>query len=110
MRLHNLPFEQIKAGKKCVEIRLFDEKRQQIQEGDNLIFVNIQSGEMLRCIVRKLAQFPDFTALYEAYESKALGYEEGEKVDPADMLQYYTIEEVKAYGTLAIELLLLDKS
>jgi len=108
MRLHDLPFAQIKAGKKWVEIRLFDEKRQKIKEGDNLIFVNIQSGETLRCSVQKLAQFPDFIALYEAYEPKALGYEEGEKVDPADMLEYYTIEDVKAYGALAIELLLQD--
>ena len=108
MRLHDLPFAQIKAGKKRVEIRLFDEKRQKIQEGDSLIFVNIQSGEKLRCSVQKLAQFPDFTALYEAYDPKVLGYEEGEKVDPADMLEYYTIEDVKTYGALAIELLLQD--
>lgn len=40
MRLHNAPFELIKNGTKTIEIRLNDEKRSLIKEGDIIEFEN----------------------------------------------------------------------
>ena len=40
MKLNAYPFEMIKSGEKTIEIRLFDEKRQQIKAGDKIVFTN----------------------------------------------------------------------
>ena len=47
MKLHALPFEKIKNRTKTIELRLFDEKRQQIREGDIITFTNIADGEKI---------------------------------------------------------------
>lgn len=39
MRLLEEPFELIKAGKKIIEIRLNDEKRQKVSIGDEIVFL-----------------------------------------------------------------------
>ena len=44
MKLHSSPFEMIKSGKKTIELRLYDEKRQLIKEGDIIIFTNTSNG------------------------------------------------------------------
>ena len=36
MRLHDVPFKKIQAGTKTIEMRLYDEKRQMIQVGDEI--------------------------------------------------------------------------
>ena len=38
MRLFESPFERIKSGKKTIELRLFDEKRQKLSIGDIVEF------------------------------------------------------------------------
>ena len=38
MKLNESPFERIKNGKKTIEFRLYDEKRQQIKIGDKIEF------------------------------------------------------------------------
>lgn len=47
MKLHSTPFEMIKSGKKTFELRLYDEKRQKIKVGDEIIFTNTVNGETL---------------------------------------------------------------
>ena len=41
MTLASLPFEQIMSGAKTIELRLYDEKRQAVFEGDTIIFTNL---------------------------------------------------------------------
>lgn len=43
MKLQEDPFERIKNGTKTVEFRLYDEKRQTIQIGDEIEFSNYQN-------------------------------------------------------------------
>ena len=38
MKLNTEPFERIKSGRKKLELRLFDEKRQRLDIGDIIIF------------------------------------------------------------------------
>ena len=40
MRLRAEPFAKIAAGKKTIELRLYDKKRKQIQIGDTIRFTN----------------------------------------------------------------------
>ena len=51
MKLYESPFEKIKSGRKTIELRLYDEKRQKVEEGDTITFTNTVNGEKLRNMV-----------------------------------------------------------
>ncbi len=106
MKLHASPFERIKSGKKTIELRLFDEKRQQIKIGDEIIFMNSSTGETLSATVVKLHVFKDFAQLYKALPLLQCGYtaENVDKATPADMEEYYSLAEQSKYGVVGIEL------
>ena len=106
MKLHSAPFEKIKSGEKTIELRLFDEKRQQIKAGDRIVFTNTATGETLDTTVVKLHRFDGFEALYKELPLLQCGYtsEDIDTAHPSDMEQYYSLEELKKYGVVGIEL------
>ena len=106
MHLQQAPFDAIAAGKKTVELRLYDEKRSQIQPGDKICFTS-PAGELLTACVVALHRFADFPALFAAMDSRLLGYGDGETADPHDMDQYYPPEKQALYGVVGIEIQLL---
>ena len=106
MRLHAEPFEMIKSGRKTIELRLWDEKRQKIKTGDTIVFTNTDNGEKLQAAVLKLHRFPDFETLYKTLPLLKCGYTEDE-IDTAqasDMEAYYSVDEQAKYGVVGIEL------
>ena len=106
MKLHSAPFEKIKSGEKTIELRLFDEKRQQIKAGDRIVFTNTATGETLDTTVVKLHRFDGFEALYKELPLLQCGYtsEDIDTAHPSDMEQYYSLEEQEKYGVVGIEL------
>ena len=108
MKLNDAPFEMIKSGAKTIELRLFDEKRQKIKEGDVIIFTNNSNDEQMRTTVKKLHRFDSFEELYQALPLLQCGYtqENIDKAHPSDMEQYYSAQEQKKYGVVGIELFL----
>ncbi len=110
MKLNPTPFEMIKSGEKTIELRLYDEKRQQVKAGDNVIFTNTATGEMLHTSVLKLHRFDTFDELYHTLPLLKCGYttENVDNAKPSDMEQYYSVEEQNKYGVVGIELELLD--
>ncbi len=104
MKLWLNPWEAMAAGTKTVELRLLDEKRKRIKAGDTILFTCSKTGQVLRTEVVDVRVFPDFAALYEAYDPIAMGYRPGEPVDPAHMEAYYPKEEQEQYGVVAISL------
>lgn len=110
MKLHSTPFEMIKSGEKTIELRLFDEKRQQIKVGDKIIFTNTATGETHCTTVVKLHRFSDFEELYKSLPLLKCGYtvEDVDKATPSDMEQYYSVAEQKKYGVVGIELCPLE--
>ena len=100
----------IKSGKKTIELRLFDEKRQQVKVGDKIVFTNTSTGETLNTTVLKLHRFDSFEELYKSLPLLKCGYtaENVDNAKPSDMEQYYSIEEQNQYGVVGIELELLD--
>lgn len=107
MKLQPSPFEMIKSGKKTIELRLYDEKRQLIKPGDAIIFTNVSTGEELKKNVLRLHLFESFAELYNSLPLLKCGYTEDdvEHADPADMEQYYSREEQAKCGVVAIELI-----
>lgn len=104
MKLRERPFENIKNGSKTIEMRLLDEKRSKIKEGDEIIFTNVKTNETLCALVVALHKEKSFKQLYEKFNKSALGYAENETADWKDMQQYYSAEEQKSFGVVGIEI------
>ena len=112
MRLNPHPFEMIKNGQKTIELRLFDEKRSRIGEGDRIVFTNTDYEESVDTVVVKIHRFDTFEELYENLPLLRCGYT-SENVDTAsfrDMEKYYSVEEQTKYGVVGIELCRSEKN
>ncbi len=112
MNLRPQPFSMIAEGKKTIELRLWDEKRQRISVGDTLIFTNTADpSATIQCAVKKLHIFPDFAELYRHLPLAQCGYlpDELATATPQDMDIYYSKEQQRKYGVVGIELELLTK-
>lgn len=77
MSLFPEPFEMIKAGKKTIELRLWDEKRQKLKIGDTILFTNTANGEILKTTVLHLHRFSSFKDLYRTLPLLKCGYTRG---------------------------------
>lgn len=108
MTLYSGPFEMIKSKKKTIEMRLNDEKRKKIKIDDVICFQNIKTEEKIYAKVVNLFPFPSFDELYKNFPKTVLGYEEDEDAKPEDMLEYYSMEQIKKYGALGIEISVFD--
>ena len=106
MKLKPEPFGLIKSGKKTVELRLYDEKRQAVKVGDTVEFTCTEGGEVLSRRVKALHTFASFAELYGALPLERCGYTEENiaRASPSDMEQYYSVEEQNRYGVVGIEL------
>ena len=102
MNLHNEPFNKIKSGTKTVEMRLYDERRKNINIGDTILFTNNTTGEQLCVQVTNLQVFANFAELYNNYDKVSIGYAPDEVANPTDMNLYYTNEQIASYGVVAI--------
>lgn len=112
MKLQPSPFEKIRAGKKTIELRLYDEKRQRISVGDLIKFVNTeQPAETILAEVDELFVFDTFETLYQTLPLTDCGYgiEELADASPKDMEQYYSKEEQSRYGVVGIKISLVKK-
>ena len=104
MKLWHAPFLRLREGTKTIELRLYDEKRSGIAAGDTILFADSDSGETLTCLVLALHRYPSFEALYAHHEPVSLGYAADEPASPADMLAYYSAENIRKYGVVGIEI------
>lgn len=104
MRLNNEPFIKVKEGIKTVELRLLDEKRKTLRVGDKIIFTNRANNEKIDVLVTNLFKADSFAPIYEKYSKVAMCYNEEDDAKPEDMEEYYSKEEIKKYGCIAIEI------
>ena len=112
MKLHDQPFRMIADGRKTIELRLYDEKRQRIREGDTIVFSRSRESEQQICAkVIRLHRFGSFAELYRVLPLEKCGYlpEEIASASPADMEAYYTAEEQARCGVVGIELELFGR-
>lgn len=104
MKLNNSPFVSIKNKTKTIELRLNDDKRQKINVGNEIEFINNMTSEKLLVDVVNLHKFDSFSELYKHFYKILLGYDESELADAKDMEEYYSKEEQEKYGVLGIEI------
>ena len=107
MRLNDSPFSLIQSGRKTIELRLYDEKRQAICVGDQIEFVHsADNSRKLLCTVLALHVFDSFKSLYESLPLLKCGYTEEDVSTAAytDMEEYYSAEQQQRYGVVGIEI------
>lgn len=102
MRLKPGAFERIAAGRKKIEFRLWDEKRQHIHPDDRIIFTNTETGKALSTYVTGIHRADSFTQLKELLIQKNLIKETD--FAPSAMLKYYSREDEKRHGVVGIEI------
>ncbi len=109
MKLKQSPFMKIRNGIKTIELRLNDEKRQQVQVGDFIEFSLIDNPlEKIQTRVTALHRFDSFEELYANLPKEKLGYASSDTPDPDHMNEYYSFDKQKQYGVLGIELRMTD--
>lgn len=106
MHLLPAPFEQIKSGKKQIEIRLYDEKRREICVGDTIVFSKLpDKTERLTTTVMGLSHFLTFQALFEAFPPEQFGFENtAMKEMLREIHEIYSWEREQQWGVLGIHI------
>lgn len=103
MKLQLKPFEKICSGTKQIEIRLFDEKRQQLKIGDVITVTKMDDeSKNVQTRIINLIRFDSYKNLFGAYNPALYGGENRDEYE--SMYQYYSREEEQEYGVLAIHL------
>ena len=106
MNLVPSAFKKIEDGRKTIELRLNDEKRQRINVEDTVVFNCSSTKDIITAQISGLHKFSNFKELYNALPLEKCGYTVAE-LDTAhytDMEQYYTKEQIEKYSALGIEL------
>lgn len=106
MGLYGEYFNEIKDGKKKVEIRLDDEKRRRIKVGDTIEFIKVPvQDETFLVKVVGIETYATFRELYEHVPFKNIGCE-GWTMEEMLSATYeiYTIDQEKKWGAMAIKI------
>ncbi len=105
MKLNKSPFDKIFNGEKKIELRLNDEKRQQVKEGDFIEFTQIgDEKRKMTVLVLELHHFDSFKALFATLPKEKIGHKSDEIISDDYMDKYYTPEKQEQYGALGIEI------
>lgn len=101
MRLHPEPFRAVASGRKTIEARLFDQKRQQIQVGDRLTLISrANPTETVEAQVVALLRADSFEALLGLASPADFGSEGEHLVDQVG--EFYSLEQQHEYGVIGI--------
>lgn len=106
MNLYPSPFELVKLNLKTIEMRLYDEKRKQLNVGDIIVFSQSETKEEIIAEIKDIKVFKSFEELYASYPKSKLGYMPNEVANPKDMENIYSKENTIKYGVIAIEIVL----
>ena len=101
INLQDKYFDFIKNGTKRVELRLNDEKRQQIKIGDSIEFSNEKDKFTAKVI--GLLKYKDFKTLFNDFGIEILADKTMTKEELLDVLgEFYTPEKQERFGVLGI--------
>lgn len=104
MKLTKIPFEKITNGQKIIESRLFDEKRQQINVGDSIEF--LQNEDLNKKTTRNvvaLYRYVTFEGMFSDFPPEYFGGESKETL-LREIHQFYSKEDEDRYGVIGIKL------
>ena|SRR5664279_3219119 len=103
LQLASEPFDSIRDGRKVIESRLFDTKRQRIQLNDRLIFTNREApNQTLEAKVIGLLRYPTFESLFSDNDPRKFG---GPSVEwlIKQISEFYSLDDQTQHGVIGIE-------
>jgi len=108
MKLNNKAFNNIKSGIKKFELRLYDNKRKNINLGDTIIFHNLNNlDDTISVSVLALLRYPSFIDFFTDIDYKLCGSTNSLEEKMQHIRAFYTLEQEKEYGILAIKIKLI---
>jgi hypothetical protein len=97
------PFNAITSGNKTIESRLYDEKRQKIQIGDQIIFTNRDNPSQTATVkVVGLLRYATFHDLFSHNDPRKFGGESVEWLEN-QINEFYSLHDQKQNGIIGIE-------
>ena len=104
MKVQTKYYQLLKNGIKTIELRLWDEKRRQVQVGDKISFSDLSDpNDTFVAQVVALHRAPSFNQLCDIISPKRAGFTTKEEL--MDCLQeFYTPENQQKYGVVGIEI------
>lgn len=108
MKLNDNAFQNIKNGIKKFELRLYDERRKDINIGDTITFRNLNNLEdTITVKVLALLRYPTFADFFKDIDYKQCGTANSLEEKLERVHTFYTVEQEEKYGILAIKIELL---
>ncbi|MBQ2872718.1 MAG: ASCH domain-containing protein [Bacilli bacterium] len=111
MKLQPTYYNFILNGTKRIEIRLFDEKRQQIKIGDTIKFLKVPDfNESFSVKVVGLLRYNTFEDMFKDFDISILSDKSMTKEELIDVLEHFYTkqeQEQEQYGVLGIRIELL---
>lgn len=109
MKLQSKYYNYILNGTKRIEIRLYDEKRQQINIGDTIKFLKEPDlKESFNAKVVGLLRYDSFENMFKNYDISVLADKSMTKEELINVLEeFYTKEKQTQYGVLGIRIELI---
>ena len=94
----------LKSGKKTIELRLFDEKRQKIKIGDLITFANAaNTTDTFQAKVINLHRAANFSVLCQKIKPQQAGFSSEEELLNA-LEEIYSLSAQNKYGVVGIEI------
>ncbi len=108
MKLATEPYNKIALGKKLIESRLYDEKRQQISIGDQVVFSeNDKPENTVTTVVKGILRYQTFKELFADHDPALFG-EESRDFLLTQIKSFYSDEDEQKYGVVRVHLELID--
>ena len=106
MKLQPKFFDFIKYGTKRIELRLYDEKRRNIELGDKIIFrKEPELKEVVEATVVGLLRYESFKELFKDFDMFLLADRSMTKEELLEVLEeFYTVEKQEKFGVLGIRI------
>ena len=108
MPIYSIPFRLIKEGKRKVDMRLLDEKRQKLKLNDIIEFIDSRTNESLFCKVKGLLVFNSFDELIDTIPLEMLGTYKDKDEIKLRIRRLYAHQNVENYQVVGIFIELLD--
>ena len=103
LKLATEPFNAITSGNKTIESRLYDEKRQKIQIGDQIIFTNRDNPSQTATVkVIGLLRYATFHDLFSHNDPRKFGGESVEWLEN-QINEFYSLHDQKQNRIIGIE-------
>lgn len=104
MKLQPSSFEKIKDGGKIIEVRLYDEKRQEIKIGDIIEFKKEpEQTETIKTEVIGLLNYKTFKDLANDFPASFFGHHDADNLIKS-IFTFYTKEQEEKYTVLGIRI------